>query len=131
MRYSVFLPVSCVALAGFLVANQAVASQSATGASEQGRAIFVRSCAACHHDTALGNKAGPSMRGVFGRRAASVPGYAFSPALKASGIVWTQSQLDAWLKNPNKMVRGNRMVVAPPLTSAERASLIRYLKSLK
>lgn len=74
------------------------------------------------------NKIGPSHRGVFGRKAGLVSGYAYSPALKTSGIVWNDKTLDQWLLGPQKMVKGSKMYLAVP-NAAERAAIIGYLKS--
>ena len=61
----------------------------ATYAGDHGAEIF-RACIACHTlSPDEGNKAGPTLSGIFGRRIASLPGYNFSPALKKLDIVWT------------------------------------------
>ncbi|MFX9962091.1 hypothetical protein ABTP39_19090, partial [Acinetobacter baumannii] len=72
---------------------------------------------------------GPLHRGVVGRRVASVPGYAYSPALKKLTGVWTPVRLDRWLQNPQAVAPGTRMYfsVANP---AERAAIIAYLESV-
>ena len=74
------------------------------------------------------NKIGPSHKGVFGRKAGLVAGYAYSPVLKKSGIVWNDQTLDKWLQGPQKMVKGSKMYLAVP-NAAERAAIIGYLKS--
>jgi len=59
-----------------------------------------------------------------------VPGYAYSPALKAAGIVWSREELDKWLQGPRKRVAGTRMVtaVADP---TDRRAIIDYLETLR
>lgn len=83
-----------------------------------------QSCMGCH--SLDENEVGPRHRGVVGRRAGSVPGYAYSPALRSSGIIWTPQNLDRWLTGPQKMVPGAKMffAVAKP---RDRADIIAYL----
>ncbi|MBX9795677.1 MAG: c-type cytochrome [Sphingomonas sp.] len=96
------------------------------GDAAAGEKLYQARCGSCHSLDA--NRIGPAHRGVFGRAAASAPGYAYSPALKASGIIWTQQTLDQWLQGPQKMAKGAKMffTVANP---AERAAIIAYLKA--
>ena len=69
-------------------------------------------------------------RGVVGRRAGTVKGYAYSPALKASGLTWTQDQLDRWLTNPQTLVPGARMFFSVS-DAQKRADIIAYLAQQK
>lgn len=90
-------------------------------------AVVYQACMACHDRDE--NDVGPKHRGVVGRPAASVPGYAYSPALRASGLVWDASTLDRWLANPQSVVPGAKMFFA--LSSAQdRADVIAYLATL-
>ena len=82
-----------------------LAAPAAAGDAVKGKATFAR-CAICHAVQPGVNKLGPSLAGVVGRKAASVPGFAYSPAMKASGIVWTPDQLDAYLAKPSAKVPG-------------------------
>lgn len=83
-----------------------------------------QACMGCH--SLDENDVGPRHRGVVGRKAGTVPGYAYSPALKASGIVWTPDMLDRWLSGPQKLVPGAKMyfTVANP---QNRADIIAFL----
>lgn len=71
---------------------------------------------------------GPNLNGLFGRKAGAVAGFNYSPALKASGIVWDAKTLDQFLAAPTAKVPGTRMVmkVSDP---ARRAALIAFLKA--
>lgn len=73
----------------------------------RGGALYEARCGACHSLDA--HRVGPMHRGVFGRRAGSAPGYEYSPALKGADMVWDAATLDAWLKNPETLVPGQRM----------------------
>jgi cytochrome c len=74
---------------------------------------------------------GPSLVGVYGRKAASLPGYDYSAALKASGLVWNAANLDAWLTDPSKLVPGTKMAFTGIATPDLRADVIAYLATLK
>lgn len=96
-----------------------------TGDAARGQAIYER-CLACHalaHD-----RTGPRHCGLFGRRAGSVPGFAYSDAMRRSGIVWDEQTLDLFLKNPLAAVPGTSMGYAGVADPQERADLIAYLK---
>lgn len=81
----------------------------AAGDPAAGRKLFA-ACANCH---AVGPNArhgfGPQLNGLVGRRAGSQPGYAYSSAMQASGLVWTQATLTAFLRDPNAVVPGTKM----------------------
>lgn len=87
-------------------------------------------CKACHTVEKGKNGMGPSLFGIVGSKAGDVPDFTFSPALKASGIVWDREKLDTWLQGPMKMVPGTRMVVNVPDAEARKA-IIDYLETLK
>lgn len=105
-------------------------SHASFGAGDlsQGKALYAARCAACHSPDY--NGVGPAHKGVFGRRAAAAPGYAYSPALAASGLVWTADNLDRWLTDPEALVPGQRMGVKVD-EADRRADLIEYLKTLR
>jgi cytochrome c len=85
-------------------------------------------CAACHRFRAEeGTLIGPHLQGVFGRPAASVPDFAYSPALRASGLVWTPRSLEAWLANPAGFVEGTTMAFTGYRSAEDRRDLIAYL----
>ncbi len=91
-----------------------------------GREIFSERCAACHELDR--NKYGPMLGGVFGRRAGSVAGYDYSPALKHAGLTWTADSLNSWLIYPQKFIPGVKMPVRVP-DAASRRDLIAYLQA--
>jgi cytochrome c len=82
------------------------------------------------HDLKPGvNRLGPSLAGVFGRKAGSVPNFNYSPAMKGARIVWNDRALDAYLANPQGAVPRNKMVFAGIVNPADRANVIAYLKT--
>ena len=65
--------------------------------------------------------------GVVGRRAGSAPKYPYSPALKSAGLTWSTDNLDQWLADPQKVVRGARMPVRV-LDAPSRRDIVAYLQ---
>lgn len=97
-----------------------------------GKKAFNQQCRVCHQIVAgAGGPAGPNLLGVVGRKAASDPGFAYSPAFKATrGLVWSPDKLDAFLTQPTKMIPGSKMPSSAP-SAPIRANIIAYLASLK
>ncbi|HUQ51941.1 MAG TPA: c-type cytochrome [Gammaproteobacteria bacterium] len=85
-------------------------------------------CAACHRFGAgEGTLIGPNLHGVFGRAAATVEGFDYSPALRQSGLVWTPLALSAWLADPAGFVAGTTMPFTGYKAEQDRRDLIAYL----
>ena len=93
-----------------------------------GKQLFAEHCAACH---APGVAYAPTLVGVVGRRAGTVPGFPYSPALRNSGLVWTDDNLKRWLTNDSKLVPHTLMPHVSITDPVEQVYLIAYLKSLK
>lgn len=87
-------------------------------------------CAACHSTERGENGIGPSLAGVFGRRAGALPGFAFTQAMKDSGLTWNQANLARYLTDPRGVVPGTTMAYAGVKDAAQRQALINYLKTL-
>jgi cytochrome c len=120
------MPVSARALlAAGIVALVAAPTQAQDIA--RGSDVFQDHCSQCHVLNGVGQ--GPSLLGVAGRKAASLPDYPYSVGLKASGLTWTAANLDAFFQGPAKLVPGTAMraVVADP---TDRRDLIAYLATL-
>src|SRR5690242_1894875 len=80
--------------------------------AQDGDALFRRQCATCHAVQAGQNKIGPSLAGIVGKKAASVPGFQYSDAMKAANITWTDDALAKYLADPKGTVPGGKMVFA-------------------
>jgi cytochrome c len=90
--------------------------------------LLALACAACHKFRAgEGTLIGPNLHGVFGRPAAAVAGFAYSPALRQSGLVWTPRSIEAWLENPAGFVVGTTMAFSGYRSADDRRALIAYL----
>jgi nitrite reductase (NO-forming) len=103
------------------------AQATATGGdAEQGRQVY-RKCLACHSLEAGKNALGPSLADIIGKKAASVPNYAYSEALRASGLTWDIPTLDRYLLDPQVTVPGNKMPFPGLRTADERKDVIAYI----
>ncbi len=99
-----------------------------SGDAEAGDLDFQTQCVMCHAPE--GGGVGPSLTGVVGRKAGSAPGFAYSAALKASGVVWTDKTLNAWITDPQAFIPGAAMPFK--LDDAKmRADIIAYLGTQK
>lgn len=92
-----------------------------------GQALYQNKCTGCHSVDA--DRIGPRHRDVVGRKIASVPGYAYSPAIKKLGGEWTPARLDQWLSGTQKMAPGSKMYIQIDDPN-QRRLLIAYLKSV-
>ncbi len=112
-----------------LVGSTAMAD--AKGDAKTGATIFTR-CAVCHtNDKGGGDGLGPNLFGVVGRKAASRPGYAYSPPMRKSGIVWTEVNLTKWVAGPARVVPGTKMAFGGITSKKQQADVVEYLETLK
>jgi cytochrome c len=126
IRLSSSLALFCTALAA------APFVQAVEGGMEvAGRQLFAHHCTACHSLDTSENAFGPSLFGVVGRPAASVPRFAYSNAMQASGITWTEDNLRKWIADNEALVPGTRMRHVAISDPAEQDYLISFLRSLK
>jgi cytochrome c len=88
-------------------------------------------CKACHKVEAGKNGVGPSLAGVYGRKAATVEGFKYSDPMKASGLTWDDAGLAKYLADPKAAVPGNKMAFAGLKKPDDLAAVIAYLKTVK
>ena len=106
------------------------APSHAAGDVERG-AQAARACMACHSFAPGRHMTGPSLAGVWGRKAGTADGFGrYSDALKHSGTVWDEPNLDAWLKSPPALIPGNAMVFGGIPNASTRADLLAYLQAV-
>lgn len=127
MRYciaGVVPSILCIALMG----GYSQAGRSAETMS-RGKILFLR-CASCHEVTPNTTaRTGPSLKGIVGRRVASLQGFSYSPSLKSLSFVWDAAHLDVWLTNPSAVAPGTAMAFAGIQDAAERKAIIDYLET--
>ena len=100
----------------------------ADGDAAAGQKIYAQ-CRACHSLEAGKNGLGPSLKGVVGRKAASVESFkTYSPAMQKSGVTWTEDNIKKYLADPKGFVPGNRMVYAGLKKPEDVENVIAYIK---
>ena len=104
---------------------------AAAGNPAAGKAVFRSHCSICHSTLPGHNKIGPSLFGVVGRKSGSLPGYHYSSAMKNSDLVWTEAELEKYLKSPHAIVPGTKMAFPGLQNPQQRADVIAYLATLK
>jgi cytochrome c2 len=107
-------------------AKPAPAKAALRGDAVHGAVVF-NQCKACHSLDAGKNGVGPTLKGIVGSKAADVPGYSFSPAMKSSGLTWTPQVLSDYLTAPMKKVPGTKMPFAGLPNAKDRDDVIAYL----
>ena len=95
-----------------------------------GEVMFRQNCMTCHSPDSAKNAFGPSLVGVIGRTAGTLPRFAYSDAMKQSGIVWSDVTLRQWLSDNEKLVPGTRMKHVSITDPAAQDFIIAYIGSL-
>jgi cytochrome c len=115
---------AAIVLAAFCALAGPAAAAGLAGDADRGEQIY-QACTDCH--SLDKNDVGPRHRGVFGRKAASLPDYDYSDALKSANIVWNEETLDKWLTDPQAVAPGAKMFFHLD-NPQDRADVIAYLK---
>jgi cytochrome c len=97
------------------------------GDAARGKVAFEKRCTGCH--AMDGDREGPRLAEVFGRKAGSVAGFDYSAGLKNSGVTWNEATLEKWLSDPDSMVPDTKMDFHVP-KAQERSDLVAYFKQL-
>jgi cytochrome c len=116
-----------IGIAALALSAMFAAPAFAEGNAARGEAQF-KECAACHKLAAGANEVGPSLHGIFARKAGELADFRYSPAMKRSGVTWTPESLDKYLADPQAFIPANRMPYAGISNAADRADLIAYLQ---
>src|SRR5215475_5137412 len=112
-----------------LLISSSVFAQGTGNETSLGARVF-RACAACHSLEKDRNMTGPSLAGVWNRKAGGLASFTrYSDAMKLSGITWDEQSLDGYLKNPAEFMPGNHMTFPGIPDDQARASVIAFLKS--
>jgi cytochrome c len=124
MKPTVAFAVPVLLAGAALLAAAAPAAAGATG--PDGGTLFRQRCQGCHSVTpGQSSPLAPNLAGVVGRHAGAT-GFAYSPALKASNLVWTRDTIDRFLSGPSKLVPGTRMAIFVP-DPQQRAAIVDFL----
>ncbi|MEM1111495.1 MAG: cytochrome c family protein [Pseudomonadota bacterium] len=127
-RHLAALPVSlvagCLMFAGALSASAACDMERAEKVQQQ--------CQVCHTlEEGAPHTTGPNLYGIWNRPAAAIEGFAYSPVLRKSGLVWDEETLDQFLAAPQDMLPYNRMAFGGVTNEADRNAIVCLLKSLQ
>jgi alcohol dehydrogenase (cytochrome c) len=114
-----------VMVTGYLFHGQAYAD----GDAAAGKTVFANQCASCHTTEVGKNGFGPSLAAVIGRKAGSLAGFTYSPAMAQAGLTWDEKTLDEFLTSSTQKVPGTSMPVALP-NAIDRANVTAYLETL-
>ena len=115
-------------LLGLVFLGAMVSASALAADANHGKELFL-TCAACHTEKA--DALGPSLKGIVGRKAASLDDFRYSPAMTRSNITWTEANLREYLTDPQSKVKGNRMPFSGIPDRADVDDLIAYLSTLK
>ena len=99
-------------------------------APEEGQLVFNNACRTCHTLKEGDNRLGPNLHKVIGRKAGSLPNYAYSSAMKGADLTWDKATLERFIANPDQVVSGHGMKPYGGVASAEeRGKIIAFLES--
>ena len=115
-------------LSGAVVLLQlALAAQAqGVGDAQRGAQVFTQ-CKICHSLEAGKNMVGPSLHGLIGRKAGSVPGYAYSPTMKNANVTWNDDTLSKYLSDPKAFIPGDKMAFVGIKDPTKLGDLLAYL----
>jgi len=118
-----------VACVGALAISATTAS---AGDATRGRVMFMRQCSACHVAIAgMRDSLGPNLFAVVGRKAGTKPGYAYSDAMRASGIIWSEATLKSYVTDPNSVIPASNMMFTGSRNPVQAEDVAAYLAMLK
>ena len=107
----------------------AVAATSAFAVDANHGKVVFQTCAACHSDKP--DAIGPTLRGVYGRKSASLPDFRYSNAMMRANLTWDDANLKSYIKDPQAKVKGNHMPFGGLSSDADIDDVIAFLKDYK
>jgi cytochrome c len=116
------------AVAGAALLLVLPAGLAAAADAEHGKVLY-QACAACH--TERPDALGPSLKGVFGRKAAALEDFRYSNPMKRANLVWDEDNLRAYIIDPQGKVKGNRMPYGGITNPKDVDDIVAYLKTLR
>jgi cytochrome c len=119
--------ISLPGIAGIALLTLATAPVAAADA-DHGKVLF-ETCAACHSDRP--DALGPSLKGVLGRQSAALEGFRYSNPMRRANLVWDETNLRDYIRDPQGKVKGNRMPFGGMNDPKDLDDIIAYLKTLK
>ena len=130
MRLRASLTAAALMLAApvMLAAPLMLAAPAFAADADHGKALFAP-CAACHTDRA--DSLGPNLKGVYGRKSAALDDFRYSSAMKRANLVWDETNLRDYIRDPQGKVKGNRMPFGGMSDPKDVDDVVAYLKTLK
>jgi cytochrome c len=117
-----------LAVAAFLTFLFGANAAYSEGNAARGQRVF-GACAACHSLQVDQSMTGPSLAGLWNRKAGSLASFSrYSPALQSANIIWNDQTLDDWITDPQHLVPGNEMTFDGIKDARQRADLLAFLK---
>jgi cytochrome c len=96
--------------------------------AEHGKVLF-QGCIACHNKRP--DALGPSLRGVYNRKAAALDDFRYSNAMMRANLVWNDENLHAYISDPQARVKGNRMPFGGLTSATDVDDIVAYLRGYK
>ena len=122
---------SGLAIAAAITSVLGAVPARASGDAAAGKTLFTQKCGLCHAPVEGQNKIGPSLWGVVGRKAGTLPTYTYSDAMKNANRTWDAATLDDYLTAPRQKIPGIKMIFAGLPDAPDRQNVIAYLTTLK
>jgi cytochrome c len=96
--------------------------------AEHGKTLFT-ACLVCH--TEKPEALGPSLKGIVGRKSASLEDFRYSNPMKRANLTWDEANLREYIADPQAKVKGNRMPFGGFSNGTDLDDVVAYLKTLK
>jgi cytochrome c len=115
------------AMVGGLLLAVTMSSAAPAGDPAVGERVFRARCGICHSAEPGRNGTGPSLAGVFGRKAGQAPGFRYSDANRTADVIFNAATLEQYLTSPRAVIPGTTKSFAGLRNAEQRANVIAYL----